>query len=1275
MARRIATALLVLAALASASLADVGDLAAGQGVWRFTRGTTIISRQALIDASWSDRTRLALRARLSRNTLHTVHLVAYLVSGEGWWYQGSHTVELETTRAKAVSLDLSAESADWVPRGHLRPWDGYVTRQVRAVGLKAFCDGEFEGSVIIEGVALRTDGAPARQRLRLLDFQAPRTVRVGERCEIRFRLPRVFSNPFDPDEVNIQGLFIPPGGETDYRLVPGFFYQRYFRRWEAGAERLAPAGPAEWRIRFWPDSPGTHNCQILVRTPDGEARVPWTFQVEPGPEAAPGGNRGGSAAVDPAAALKIAPPDFVVARDYDGREAIYIHRPGGWRADGRTPPAGTIHAWRVPLEWTERWGSYGGLGRFNLPVASQFDDTLDAAQAKGIALPLALTCNEPFGERAKYNWKDHPLSKSNGGPLEAPSLFYTSPIAWDRFRNRCRYVLARWGGHPAVTSWELWCTLPANGAALWHEKAGEYLATWRLGPKDVRSHHPQTVPPASLAQVNTFRQAEMDARSRDRWMAHSVIKHTAKTVRTSSRRASDGPESLEVVASYPGEAAILRTVERDWHAYDRLAFDVFVPTGAPNDMRVMVYLRDGDLWWYETLLPTYLRPGDWTKLLVDLSGEITQWQPRGHEKVFDRYALQRVRVLGIRVFGHRAYQGSLYIDNIQLWRHPAPRRRKRVKVTFVRPNAVTIPRFGKFELTFRLSKTYLNPFDPGVANILGHFTSPSGKKTVVPAFFFQDYKRHLVDGREFLTPKGRPCWKVRFAPTERGAYTYSVTANGQRLAAIEDQHFDSIPSKRTGFVRRSKADPRYFELTTGQFFYPIGMNLRSPSDNRRPYPPNYTLPEGRGTYIYDEYYKKLAENQMNWARVWQCPWWCGLEWTRRWPGFQGLGRYNLESAWRFDYVLDQAARRGIYVQVCLTNHGQITIERNIDRQWDSNPLNADLGEGGPLQRAAEFYTNGLAKKLFRQRMRYTVARWGYSPHLMAWALFSEMEFTEAYWRDANGRKDNEGWARCPVMAEWVGEMAAHVKRIDPFHHLVTTHFSHPWRGRDIWERPELDLVQSNAYSAFSQLGGDWRTGAVAGAIPRYYERYMGRYGRPVLIAEYGGHWMRNSAEKLDAELHAGIWSSLTTHLAGCTGYWWWLHVHFTDKHNHYRAAARYMAGEDRRGQKLLHAEPRVFSPAGSLRARALKNDRVAYVWVYHPSVVRSLEGIPPVDGARLDLPDMTPGRYRIEFWNTYTGEVSGRLDMAFGDTTLHIALPTFRNDIALKIKLAKRRGR
>ena len=294
---------------------------------------------------------------------------------------------------------------------------------------------------------------------------------------------------------------------------------------------------------------------------------------------------------------------------------------------------------------------------------------------------------------------------------------------------------------------------------------------------------------------------------------------------------------------------------------------------------------------------------------------------------------------------------------------------------------------------------------------------------------------------------------------------------------------------------------------------------------------------------------------------------------------------------------------------------------------------------------------------------------------MAFVLFSEMEFTKAYWDDHNARRDNS--IHCPPVINWVGEMTRHLKQIDPFGHLVTTHFSHPWRGHDVWDanRRTLDFTQSNAYSTFRRLYSGFRDQlGVIKTVDYFYDSLMSQFDLPVLITEYGGHWMGSPAQLLDAELHAGIWTAVTSHLAGSTGYWWWLHVHYHGKggYHHFRAATRYMAGEDRRGQNLRQ-EKDLQVRGGPLQARGLLSRTHAYIWVYHPAVIASLDSNPDVKGATLDLTDLEDGQYSIELWDTYTGAVTDRRTLAARGGRLRIPLPPVRNDLALKIKPARGR--
>ena len=58
-----------------------------------------------------------------------------------------------------------------------------------------------------------------------------------------------------------------------------------------------------------------------------------------------------------------------------------------------------------------------------------------------------------------------------------------------------------------------------------------------------------------------------------------------------------------------------------------------------------------------------------------------------------------------------------------------------------------------------------------------------------------------------------------------------------------------------------------------------------------------------------------------------------------------------------------------------------------------------------------------------------IARYGYNRGIVAWELFNEVDWTDDY--DQHQTK----------VADWLEEMAASIKEIDPYGHLVTTSFA------------------------------------------------------------------------------------------------------------------------------------------------------------------------------------------------------------------------------------------
>jgi hypothetical protein len=109
----------------------------------------------------------------------------------------------------------------------------------------------------------------------------------------------------------------------------------------------------------------------------------------------------------------------------------------------------------------------------------------------------------------------------------------------------------------------------------------------------------------------------------------------------------------------------------------------------------------------------------------------------------------------------------------------------------------------------------------------------------------------------------------------------------------------------------------------------------------------------------------------------------------------------------------------------LQHHGQYSSQ--VNPNWKDNPWN--VANGGFLKTATEFFTSPEAIRLTKQKYRYIVARWGYSPAVMAWELFNEVHWVDAI----RGEAKNEA-----AVLNWHAEMAAYLKSLDRYGHLVTT---------------------------------------------------------------------------------------------------------------------------------------------------------------------------------------------------------------------------------------------
>jgi len=463
-----------------------------------------------------------------------------------------------------------------------------------------------------------------------------------------------------------------------------------------------------------------------------------------------------------------------------------------------------------------------------------------------------------------------------------------------------------------------------------------------------------------------------------------------------------------------------------------------------------------------------------------------------------------------------------------------------VTISNISGNASVVGRYEKFEVTFNLSDTYSNPFDINIVDVRVTFNKPDTSSAEVSAFFYKEYTEdssgNFVNGRN-------PCWKARFSPSLLGTYQINkikvIDHNG--LTEVDPQIvFNCVESNKKGIIRTSSSDHYYLEYDNNEPYIPIGHNV--------------AWLNLRGTGQWRSTFDKMGSAGENWVRIWMTDFYQGtsLEWTSsHWTGYYGgVGNLSMPIAWRLDRIIEGCEQNNIGIQLVLQHHGQFST--TTDKNWDNNPYNithAGPPDYGFLSDPCQFFTDANAIRLTKNKYRYIVARWGYSPAILAWELFNEVQFTDA-WKLSSDKTS---------VVNWHNQMASYIKNIDPFKHIITTS-SHETGFENIWNLGDIDIVQKHYY------GTD--------TIHSFEQTILGLadFNKPVVVGEFGlgGNAESNPGSLPEPqrtqvyeglELHNGIWSSFF--LKSSAHLWWWdTYIEPGDRYHDFTPLSVYAAGEN-----------------------------------------------------------------------------------------------------------------
>jgi hypothetical protein len=403
--------------------------------------------------------------------------------------------------------------------------------------------------------------------------------------------------------------------------------------------------------------------------------------------------------------------------------------------------------------------------------------------------------------------------------------------------------------------------------------------------------------------------------------------------------------------------------------------------------------------------------------------------------------------------------------------------------------------YPMIQTSFELPQVQGNPFDFTQNDVEVTFTAPDGGTRTVPAFF-----------------DGGHTWRARHTPETTGNYSVSaITLNGKDAGAIgiEPREFSVAGAARPGFVRIDPQNKMRFIFDDGSPYYAIGYNLGWRGKDMPP------LPESLAG---------MGKAGVNWSRIWMCHWdGKNLDWSAD-PGDQPpLGQYNLKTAKLWDDIVAAADAADVHFHLVLQHHGQIST--GADPNWQENPWNK--ANGGWLAKPEDFFTDARAMALTRAKYRYIIARWGYSPAIMAWELFNEVENSDAFKNDD-----------IDAIAAWHAAMARFLRQQDPYHHLVTT--SSVVDVAKLW--PAMDYYEAHVYppdvlSAQKVLDADHLDKA-------YFYGEMG----PI----------SDSNPASGDALHKVLWGGIMSGASAGAQYWFWDVVEPNHLQFHFTAARKFV---------------------------------------------------------------------------------------------------------------------
>lgn len=494
-------------------------------------------------------------------------------------------------------------------------------------------------------------------------------------------------------------------------------------------------------------------------------------------------------------------------------------------------------------------------------------------------------------------------------------------------------------------------------------------------------------------------------------------------------------------------------------------------------------------------------------------------------------------------------------------------------------------KYEKTELMVSLDDVvYDNPYNPEDIDLRANFISPSDDTTSIFGF----YDNYL----------NRDQWKVRFAPTETGTWSYEVyVIDTPGISEAASGTFEAIESEHPGYVQISDENPNYLQYSEGDFLYPMAVyypwNVTEIGLNRLQ---NYGVD-------FFGYWNGTYDNAGNGG---------GNRLIESMDS--GLGRYDQNKSARIDQLIEWAEARDMKMMLAIWAHPFV---RDGAPGWDPihwSPYN-------PYQEiitASEFYTDSLAWTYQKKNFRYVVSRWGYSRALGIWEIMNEMHGTTGYVENPQGGRD------------WADKAHDYLKELDPYDRPTTASFG----GTDAWNNYNVKADMPNRHyyegQGYPRPFNDNVWDGLYNVV-EVYKSLKKTENRPAFLGEAGYTTMFSEAGSDDylMEFHNALWAGLTNGIAS-TPFWWDFTTNSIFTNSVMEQYGILKKFTDPLNLSHIQAEQSTLIVSGS-EAYAMSTDTMAFGWFWS----YEYEDISKLDVRLKGLPTHS---YTISWYNTWTGD-------------------------------------